>query len=260
MNFGRNEYALLYRTATNVFESSFKYINETDESYYFMNVAAIKFLKHLNTTEMLATTELNLNHVDGGFTYYDTSSVIVLLRTSYENLVAIAYHYFDGDLDKDKLDWYMLLGYKNRAKNEIKSRTPELEAKIISEQKKMDELSARLDSVNFKRPKKNDWKPSPWFKLGQELGIPAFVCNMYSYWSSHTHTGFDSLLQVNVAHRSNPSEEIERNYINYLFMCSVLAYFIEGYVGILKKLNYPKIDDFELDFVYQLSEFNLYQD
>lgn len=254
---GRDEYASLYRTACNIFESSFKYINEADEDYYFMNVAAIKFLKHLNTTEMMMTTELNINHVEGGFTYYDTSSVIVLMRTSYENLVTMAYHYFDGDLDRGRLNWYMYLGYKNRAKNKVKHPTPEIAMKILGEQKTMEELSARLGDVGFKRPKKNDWKPSPWFKLGQDLGISSFVCNMYSFWSSHTHTGFDSLLQVNSAHKTHPSEEIERNKGNYLFMGGVLVYFIENYVGVLKKLNYPYIEDFDLDLVRQLSGFML---
>lgn len=253
----RDEYASLYRTACNIFESSFKYINETEEDYYFMNVAAIKFLKHLNTTEMMMTTELDINHIDVGFTYFDTSSAIVLMRSSYENLVTMAYHYFDGDLDRNRLDWYMFLGYKNRAKIKVKRPTPEIAAKIIEEQKDMEELSARLDSVGFKPPKKNDWKPSPWFKLGQDLGISSFVCNMYSFWSSHTHTGFDSLLQVNSAQKNHPSEEMKRNEENYIFMGAILAYFIENYVGVLKRLNYPNVEDFDLDLVHQLSDFML---
>ncbi|EOY2463680.1 hypothetical protein ACOCGF_003331, partial [Vibrio cholerae] len=65
---GSDDYALFYRTACNIFECSFEFINEANDSYYFMNVAAIKLLKHLNTTEMLMTSELDLNHVEQGFT------------------------------------------------------------------------------------------------------------------------------------------------------------------------------------------------
>ncbi|MCZ2338660.1 MAG: hypothetical protein LC127_10765 [Chitinophagales bacterium] len=60
-----DDYALFYRTACNIFESGFEFINKADDNYYFMNVAAIKLLKHLNTTEMLMTSELDLNHRQG---------------------------------------------------------------------------------------------------------------------------------------------------------------------------------------------------
>lgn len=250
-----NDYALFYRTACNIFEAGFEFINEADDNYYFMNVAAIKLLKHLNTTEMLMTNELDLNYVEQGFTYYDTSSVIALLRVSYENLVTIAYHFFDGDLNKDRLDLYMLLGYKNRAKNKISTESPDLEAKIREEQQTINSLSSRLKLNNFKAPRKNEWKPCGWYELGQKLGIPTFVCDKYSFWSSHTHTGFDSLMQVNTAHKAHPTQEIERNQINYLFMCSVLVYFIEGYVSILSQLGYPNISDLELNDVRSFSQF-----
>lgn len=250
-----DDYALFYRTACNIFESGFEFINEADDNYYFMNVAAIKLLKHLNTTEILMTSELDLNHVEQGFTYYDTSSVIALLRVSYENLVTIAYHYFGDELDKDRLDWYTLLGYKNRAKNKVVAGTPGLEAKVREEQQIIDELSSRLKLNNFKPSRKNEWKPCGWYELGQQLGIPTFVCDKYSFWSSHTHTGFDSLMQVNTAHNAHPTEEIKRNQINYLFMCSVLVYFIDGYVSVLSKLGYPHISDFELDDVKSFSRF-----
>ncbi len=252
---GRDDYALLYRTACNIFETGFEFINEANNNYYFMNVAAIKLLKHLNTTEMLMTSELDLNYVEQGFTYYDTSSVIALLRVSYENLVTIAYHYFGDELDIDRLDWYKLLGYKNRAKSKVAALTPELEAKIREEKQIIDELSSRLKFNNFKPTRKSDWKPCGWYELGQQLGIPTFICNKYSFWSSHTHSGFDSLMQVNTSHKTHPSEEIKRNQINYLFMCSVLAYFIEGYVRVLSKLGYPNISGFDLDDVKSFSQF-----
>ncbi|MEI8614313.1 DUF5677 domain-containing protein [Shewanella scandinavica] len=246
---GRDDYALFYRTACEIFEAGFEFINKTDDNYYFMNVAAVKFLKHLNTTEMLMASELELNYVESGYIYYDTSSVIALLRVSYENLVTIAYHYFCDELNKDHLDWYKLLGYKNRAKNKIIVKTPELDAKIKEEQQIINELSARLELNGFKASKKNEWKPCGWYELGQKLDIPTFVCDKYSFWSSHTHTGFDSLMQVNTSHQSLPTEEIERNKINYLFMCSVLVYFIDGYVRILEKLGYPYISDIDLNDV-----------
>lgn len=250
-----NDYAFLYRTACYIFESSFEFINEADDNYYFMNVAAIKLLKHLNTTEMLMTSELDLNYVEQGFAYYDTSSVIALLRVSYENLVTIAYHYFSDELDEDRLDWFTVLGYKNRAKNRLVANTPELEVIIREEQQIIDELTSRLKLNNFKQLRKNDWKPCGWYELGHQLGIPTFVCNKYSFWSSHTHTGFDSLMQVNAAHKAQPTEEIKRNRINYLFMCSILVYFIDGYVRVLSKLGYPHLADFELDDVKSFSRF-----
>jgi hypothetical protein len=86
---GREDYALFYKTACNIFEETFEFINKTDDDYYFMNIASLKLLKHLNTTEMLMTSELDLNYVEEGFTYFDTSSVIVFLRVIYENLVTI---------------------------------------------------------------------------------------------------------------------------------------------------------------------------
>jgi hypothetical protein len=255
---GREDYALFYKTACNIFEETFEFINQTDDDYYFMNIASIKLLKHLNTTEMLMTTELDLNYVEKGHTYYDTSSVIVFLRVIYENLVTISYHYFDGELDKDRLDFYQLLGYKNRAKYEIKHETPELNAKIQQEKKIIDEITDRLRLNNFTPPQKNkkyEWKPCGWSDLGKQLGIPKNMCKQYSYWSSHTHSGFDSLLQVNTAHNTHPTEEIKRNNIHYVFMCGALAYFTEGYVRVLDKLGYPHISDLDIDAIKDFLNF-----
>lgn len=251
----KDDYALFYNIACNIFESGYEFINETDENYYFLNVAAIKLLKHINTTEMLMTSELNLNYIEGRFTYYDTSSVIVLLRVCYENLVTIAYHYFGDELDNDRLDWYQLCGYKNRAKNKDLVVSSDIEEKIQHEKGIIEELTTRLKQNEFKKPKKNDWKPLPWYQLGQELGIPKYVCNKYSFWSSHTHTGFDSLMQVNTAHKAHPTEEIERNKVNYIFICSVLVSFINGYVEVLRKLGYTQLDDLDLTDVRKFSVF-----
>ncbi|WP_108944518.1 DUF5677 domain-containing protein [Shewanella halifaxensis] len=251
----KDDYALFYNIACNVFESGYAYINKADENYYFLNVAAIKFLKHINTTEMLMTSELDLNHLEGGFIYYDTSSVVTLLRVSYENLVTLAYHYFCGELDSDRLDWYKLCGYKNRTKNKHLKVSPDLAKKIQYEQEIIASLTKKLKQNGFEKPKKNDWKPLPWYQLGQKLGIPKNVCNCYSFWSSHTHTGFDSLMQVNTSHKLHPMQEIERNEINYVFMCSVLVFFIEGYVEVLTKLEYPQLNDMDLSAVRDFSKF-----
>ncbi|OED62452.1 hypothetical protein A165_12760 [Vibrio tasmaniensis ZS-17] len=251
----KDDYALFYKVACNIFESGYEFINETDKNYYFLNIAAIKFLKHINTTEMLMTSELDLNHIEGGFTYYDTSSVVALLRVCYENLVTIAYHYFGEELDSDRLDWYQLCGYKNRAKNKGLITSSDAAEKIQYEQKIIEELTTKLQQNKFKKPKKNDWKPSSWFELGQDLGIPTYVCNKYSFWSSHTHTGFDSLMQVNTAHKAHPMEEIERNKVNYIFLCSVLVFFIEGYVEVLRKLGCPLLEDIELTDVRSFMRF-----
>ncbi|EGR0228444.1 hypothetical protein FDE19_20840 [Vibrio parahaemolyticus] len=250
-----DDYALFYKVACNIFESGYEFINETDENYYFLNVAAIKLLKHINTTEMLMTSELDLNHIEGGFTYYDTSSVVALLRVCYENLVTIAYHYFVEELNYDRLNWYQLCGYKNRAKNTDLVTSPDLAEKMRYEQRLIEDLTTKLKKNEFEKPKKNDWKPLPWYQLGQELGIPTYVCNKYSFWSSHTHTGFDSLMQVNTAHNVHPMEEVERNKVNYLFLCSVLVFFIEGYVEVLRKLGYPLLEDLDLTDVSGFAKF-----
>lgn len=251
----RKDYAQFYSAACNIFESGYEFINEKDDNYYFMNVAAIKLLKHLNTTEIIMANELDLNYIVGEFTYYDTSSVVALLRVCYENLVTIAYHYFGEKLDSDALDWYKLCGYKNRMKNGLSSTCPDITKKIEEENRIIDELDGNLKMNKFVKPKKNDWRPSPWFQLGQELGIPKYVCNMYSFWSSHTHTGFDSLMQVNSAHENHPTQEIERNKINYIFMCSVLVFFTEGYVEVLRKLGYQQMEDFDLTDIRAFSKF-----
>jgi hypothetical protein len=246
---GREDYALFYRTACNIFEESFDFINKTDKNYFFMNVASIKLFKHLNTTEMLMTNELDFNYVEKGFTYYDISSVIALLRVSYENLVTIAYHYFDDEINEDRLKNFKLYGYENRRKNDFNFLSIELEGKIKEEKVIIDDLKSSLQKNNFNKTG-NSWKPCGWYQLGKKLGLPEFICSKYSFWSSHTHTGFDSLMQVNTSHNSaTPKEEIERNKINYHFMCGLLAYFIIGYVNILKRLEYPDFDNLDVEDV-----------
>ena len=62
-------------------------------------------------------------------------------------------------------------------------------------------------------------------------------------------------MQVNTAHKTHPTEEIERNKVNYIFMCSLLVFFIEGYVEILRKLGYSQLDDIDLTDVRRFSRF-----
>lgn len=251
----QKDYSKFYRTACNVFESSFKFINEKDDNYYFMNVASIKLLKHLNTTEMLMASALKFNHLEKDYSYFDNSSVIALLRVSYENLVVIAYHFFGDEIDHNVVDWYKLLGYRNRGRNKLRVSSTELDNKVFQEQKIMDELTLRLKLNNFKEPKRYDWKPKSWYELGNHLNMPKFLYDKYSFWSSHSHTGFDALMQENISHTHNPSQEIKRNEINYLFMSSILVFFVEGYVEVLSKLNYPNISDLDLTDVRKFSDF-----
>ncbi|MFW9707099.1 DUF5677 domain-containing protein [Vibrio parahaemolyticus] len=251
----KDDYILFYKTACNIFESTFKFINDSDEDYYFLNVSSIKLLKHIHTTEMLMTTELAYEHIEGEFTYYDLSSVVSLLRVCYENIVAIAHHYFRDNLNVDHLNFYELCGLRNRAKNYFTTSTPDIKMKIKHEQEQIDKIKTKLENNGFKIPKKNDWKPSSWYQLGLELGIPKYVCDKYSFWSSHTHTGFDSLMQVNSSHKNPPMQEIMRNEINYLFICSILVFFIKGYVAVLKRLGYQQLDDMDLSEVEHFSKF-----
>lgn len=251
----QKDYSKFYRIACNMFESGFKFINEKDDNYYFMNVASIKLLKHLNTTEMLMANTLEFNHLEKSYLYYDNSSVIALLRVSYENLVVIAYHFFGDEIDHDIVDWYKLLGYRNRGRNKLRVSSVELDNKILQEQEIMDELTSRLELNNFKGPKKYDWKPKSWYELGNHLNMPKFLYDKYSFWSSHSHSGFDTLMQENISHTYEPLQEIKRNEINYLFMSSILVFFIEGYAEVLSKLGYPYISDFDLSDVRKFSDF-----
>ena len=62
-------------------------------------------------------------------------------------------------------------------------------------------------------------------------------------------------MQENISHTYEPLQEIKRNEINYLFMSSILVFFIEGYAEVLSKLGYPYISDFDLSDVRKFSDF-----
>ncbi|WP_162618125.1 hypothetical protein [Shewanella halifaxensis] len=68
----------------------------------------------------------------------------------------------------------------------------------------------------------------------------------YKHWSSHTHTGFDSLMQINSSEANPIQTEKNRNSINYLFLCISLSFFIKNFVMVLGKLGCPDVERYDL--------------
>lgn len=241
------DYVLFFETTVNIFEDSYKALSDSDH-YGFLYHASVKLLRHLNTAEGLMHGSIWRLQQETVFDYFDQSSILTLLRTIYENLATITYLFFEGE-HPSRLKLYQYCGYRNRHKQKIKVSTPELITKIYQEELLVKSLER--DLVDLEVPKKHmkDWKPSSWYDLGVDCKLPRFLCNHYKYWSSHAHTGFDSLMQINSSESNSLEFEKQRTSINYLFLCASLAFFIKNYVEVLSKLEYSVVQKYDLSEV-----------
>ncbi|TVP08477.1 DUF5677 domain-containing protein [Shewanella algae] len=239
------DYKLFFQITVNIFEDSYKALGDS-EYYGFLYHASVKFLRHINTAEALmhGSTWRNLQDEDE-YNYFDQSSILTLLRTSYENLVTIAYLFFE-EKNETKLKLYKYRGYYNRLRFPIKITSTELEDKINEEKKIVVELEKELRELGVPKKHMDDWKPKGWFDLGVDCKLPITLCNNYKHWSSHTHTGFDSLMQINSSEANSIQTEKNRNSINYLFLCISLSFFIKNFVMVLDKLGCPDVKRYDL--------------
>jgi hypothetical protein len=241
------DYVLFFETTVNIFEDSYKAISDSDY-YGFLYHASVKFLRHVNTAEALMHGSTWRLQQEARYDYFDQSSILALLRTTYENLVTTTYLFFEGE-QPSRLKLYQYCGYKNRHKQKIKVTVPELQDKVNNEKLLIQSLEHDLIDLGVTKKHMKDWKPTNWYDLGVECKLPRFLCNNYKHWSSHSNTGFDSLMQVNSSEGNTPAFEKRRTSINYLFLCATLAFFIKNYVEVLSKLGYSGVDAYDLSEV-----------
>lgn len=247
------DFSLFFQTTVNIFEDGYNALIDSDY-YGFLYHASVKFLRHLNTAEALMHGSIWSMKQETTYEYFDQSSILTLLRTAYENLVTITYLFFEGE-NPDRLKLYQYCGYKNRHKQNIEVTVPKLVEKINKEKLLVQSLESELVNAGVPKRHLKDWKPTNWYDLGIDCKLPRFLCNNYKYWSSHTHTGFDSLMQINSSEGHSPEFERQRTSINYLFLCSSLAFFIKNFVGVLCKIGYSGVDDYDLSEVEQFLKY-----
>lgn len=243
------EYVLFFETTVKVFEDSYMALSDS-EYYGFLYHASVKFLRHINTAEALMQGSTWRLKQEVRYDYFDQSSILALLRTAYENLVTITYLFFEGEHPL-RLKLYQYCGYQNRQKQRVKVTLPELQNKINHEKLQIQSLENDLIELGIPKRHMKDWKPCSWYDLGIKCKLPQFLCNNYKYWSSHAHTGFDSLMQVNSSEGNSPEFEKQRTSINYLFLCSSLAFFTKGYMEVLSELGYPQVNTYDLTEIEQ---------
>ncbi|WP_412500769.1 DUF5677 domain-containing protein [Shewanella chilikensis] len=249
-----DDYKLFFQITVNIFHDSFKTLIGS-EYYAFLYHASVKFLRHINTAETLMQgSTWNYLEEEYQYEYFDQSSILTLLRTSYENLVTIAYLFF-GDEDPKKLKLYQYCGYRNREKFKIKITQPDLIKKMEAEKLIIQSLESELKKLGVIKKHMDDWKPKSWYDLGIDCQLPHILCNNYKHWSSHTHTGFDSLMQVNASESYSIELQKETNSVNYLFLCISLAFFIKNFVEVLSRLGHSDVENYDLSDIEYFLKF-----